>query len=787
MPPVVATTAPSKEALCIVIDVSHSVTAQGLAAMKQVAGDFIVQKMLFSPSDEIGLIFAGTDGARNRLNAASPSHFRNVTVMRPVMRPTGDYLRDVEAAGREGGPIDMFEAILCAADLITEATADKKYKRRILLMSSIADPVKNKGALGDVQQGLAAKGISLTVAGVDFTVSDSQDWSTLTTTKQQNERVIAIVCHQLGEDSFVFSIEDAMAALANLRKRNVSERTSSRTILTIGDVKIAVYIYTKTLQARIPTLKKGSTAASSAASASTADAGVRIDRRYFVAATMEEVEPAERIKVLKYGRSVVPCAACDEEQMKFVSDRGLDCLGFVNISDIPPHILTGGCKAVGPAIGDGEGAAALAAFVQGMVHANKAMLCRYVRCANAAPVVCACFPSAKAERHILYMVPLPFAEDFRRYLLPDYANVSLSPAEEGAIDAMVSAMALSETDMPRLSKIHNPSLQQYYAWVGARYLRSQSLASAEGVHQSHVAPEKVIGTPLPQMPAAVLEGATRWGEEGNALHDKIASSAAARALVARAFPFTAPSAANAPGKADKAFWFGQQGAVATASASASASGGGDGYEPPTSRGRRSEGGGPSASSASAAGSASENYLSTQATALSSAATQQQQHHQQQAPQHTGRAAAAISTANPVESFLAMVGNKSLDLVDEAIFRMGELVLTLLRLSIGAQFFTKCEDCVRALRRVCVDEDEPAAYFAFLQRLVLMTKGGAHDAFWTQSIVAAGLGPITAEESPASTVTPQEALRFLTEGIRAPAPPVLDEEAGGADDLLDLLE
>eukprot|EP00742_Colponemidia_sp_Colp-10_P017007 GILJ01019534.1.p1 GENE.GILJ01019534.1~~GILJ01019534.1.p1 ORF type:complete len:441 (+),score=59.08 GILJ01019534.1:75-1325(+) len=416
-----------------------------------------------------------------------------------------------------------------------------------------------------------------------------------------------------------------------------------------------------------------------------------------------------------------------------------------------------------------------------MVHLNKAMLVRFVRCANASPTVCACIPSSKPERHILYMVSLPYAGDFRKYQLPDCSEVSLSASENKSISDMVTSMMVVGADEPKLNKIYNPSLQQYYTWVRARFLQGR----CGGPAASGKAPPSVIGQPLPLMPDAVKESATCWGEPGNVLHDKHKAARGFLEKVAKDFPFTPPVVPNAPGAGAKNFWFKNANGAMEQVGIRAVSG-----EPSSSRGARTE---VSTSASAAPMSESDHYFSA------SGGTQQSEgqpstpgpggHHANGPAFGVGgeRAVAAISTSNPVESFLAMISNKQIDQVDEAIFRMGELVLTLLKLSIGPQFYSKCELCIRALRKVCVEEDESPAYFAFLQKVMLMTKGGPQDQFWTQHVVAAALGPITVAESPSSVITVAEANQFMTNGIKAPAPPQIDDEMVGVDEILDQLE
>ena len=252
--------APTKEAIAVILDVSKAMGSDNLRRGRAVCENLLEQKLVFAPRDEVGLIFGGSTVTRNRLHLASPGRYEPVFVASPLGVPTLDYFKPLDGLTNEDGSFDMLDAIIVANDLIFERTGDKKYNRRIFLVSSVATTVRRKDDLGRVIESLKAKGVSLVVIGIDFEVrsaesraADSDDWDSLSA-KQQNERVLDYMCSQLGDTSMVIPVTDALDALSALRKRSVSQRAMSRCILSIGDIAIPVHIFTKTMVANRPTI-----------------------------------------------------------------------------------------------------------------------------------------------------------------------------------------------------------------------------------------------------------------------------------------------------------------------------------------------------------------------------------------------------------------------------------------------------------------------------------------------------------------------------------------------------
>jgi len=136
---------------------------------------------------------------------------------------------------------------------------------------------------------------------------------------------------------------------------------------------------------------------------------------------------------------------------------------------------------------------------------------------------------------------------------------------------------------------------------------------------------------------------------------------------------------------------------------------------------------------------------------------------------------AVGSVAPVKDFEAMLSRRDIDLVGKAIEQMVGRIRQLVFDSIGDQYFPKALECILALRRGCVQEDEPQAFNDLLLRLRRETEGRSRDAFW-QMVAGVRVAPIHTGESLYSVVTKEESEQFYEARPAAAAPALLISEA-----------
>lgn len=98
-----------------------------------------------------------------------------------------------------------------------------------------------------------------------------------------------------------------------------------------GVVSIPVWTYGKTAEAKLPTMKK-----QSAAATPDGNGDVGVDRQYRSAADLtKEVPPDDRVKSYRYGKELFPVNPRDEALMGYESERQLAVLCFTAAARIP--------------------------------------------------------------------------------------------------------------------------------------------------------------------------------------------------------------------------------------------------------------------------------------------------------------------------------------------------------------------------------------------------------------------------------------------------------------------
>jgi ATP-dependent DNA helicase 2 subunit 2 len=259
-----------------------------------------------------------------------------------------------------------------------------------------------------------------------------------------------------------------------------------------GVVRIPVYTYAHTAEAKLPTLKKmtakkaeAELAAEARGDAGAAGAGdgedeaeadgaagsgsVMFERRYFRADTEEkkEVGPEELAKAFAFGKEKFVVDPTDEELLKLPTERHLSLLAFTSCASIPRYALIGSADVVVPPPNNPVATNALSAMARALAEMKEVAFVRYVKRANGAPAVGILLPALKdlppetagsvptydpfivrpspLDIDCLYFVPLPFNEDIRKYTFRNFASeAKYTPNEEqlAAVDNLMDAMDL---------------------------------------------------------------------------------------------------------------------------------------------------------------------------------------------------------------------------------------------------------------------------------------------------------------------------------------------------------
>ncbi|XP_075862038.1 X-ray repair cross-complementing protein 5 [Microcebus murinus] len=127
---------------------------------KKVMTMFIQRQVFAESKDEIALVLFGTDGTDNAL--AAGDQYQNITVHRHLMLPDFDLLEDIESKIQPGSQqADFLDALIVCMDVIQRETVGKKFERRhIEVFTDLSSPF-SKDQLDIIIHNLKKSGISL--------------------------------------------------------------------------------------------------------------------------------------------------------------------------------------------------------------------------------------------------------------------------------------------------------------------------------------------------------------------------------------------------------------------------------------------------------------------------------------------------------------------------------------------------------------------------------------------------------------------------------------------------
>ncbi|XP_044526676.1 X-ray repair cross-complementing protein 5 [Gracilinanus agilis] len=144
---------------------------------------------------------------------------------------------------------------------------------------------------------------------------------------------------------------------------------------------------------------------------------------------------------------------------------------------------------------------------------------------------------------------------------------------------------------------------------------------------------------------------------------------------------------------------------------------------------------------------------------------------------------SVGSVNPAENFRVLVRRKNANFKEvscQLVHHINQFLETK-----GLQYYMKSLDCIRVFREEAIQLSEEQNFNNFLQTLREKVEDKALNDFW-EIIVQDGISLITKDEAPGSSVTAEEAKKFLAPKEKPAAVLDIAEEGGDVDDLLDMM-
>ncbi|XP_029460979.1 X-ray repair cross-complementing protein 5 [Rhinatrema bivittatum] len=144
---------------------------------------------------------------------------------------------------------------------------------------------------------------------------------------------------------------------------------------------------------------------------------------------------------------------------------------------------------------------------------------------------------------------------------------------------------------------------------------------------------------------------------------------------------------------------------------------------------------------------------------------------------------SVGSVNPEENYRVLVRQKNANIKEvsqQLIDRIYECLETK-----GLQYYMKSIKCIGAFRQEAIRLSNEQQFNSFLKTLKEKVEDRGLTEFW-DIVVQDSLSLITSDEAPGSSVTSEEAKRFLAPKEKAAETTSVAEEPGDVDDLLDMM-
>ena len=745
----------------IVVDVSpamgSTVGSNGhshLSSARTVLDMFLKTKMLHRKKDVVGIIEVG----RGRGGLSE--------IQSEIGAPSLELLRSVPSIVPSTTEGDVLDGIGAALGMIDAFCGKRKWQKRVMVITNGLSGMDSSRVSSLVME-FQGVGASLSLIGIGFDEFDQEEMDAPGFEEAQagrtdkdprllvNEAEFRDLCACI--DATVVNLKTALASMSSFRSKSVEQRPWYTGTLDIGSVAIAVHGYTKTSEVRLPSATKVSIPAREVGGEDVTGKVLRQLSYHRKDDDRTELSKEDICKGFRYGKSIVPFSAIDEDALKYKAPKALKALGFTSAKHIERHHYMKNITCFAPMPNSPESATALHALIHALYETDNVIIVRYVGRNNQKPCLGVCWPSVDDEGLCLYYSDLPFMEDVRHYPFAPLATTEDTIPSKNQLDAaaaLIDALDLMNAQVdedgepcealdPELT--FNPVLQYFYQVLQHR-----------AIH-----PEDTALPPInPAITAMITPDPNLFAQAQPALKafaDALPLVKVQNTLKRRRF--YAEAEGNSGGTNDD-FLAGPSAAVPNGASSSSSS---------------------SSSSTAASGLLGEGPLSkrqklgpNQDVSVDSLSAKQ---------------TSKITTVDPVADFEAMCGRRDVDLVDQAIAEMTSVILNLVDNSFRDSYFDKALKCVIALRAMCISQEEIAPFNTFLPDLKTRYQSSATKAPFWKMLVDAGITLISSSESPDSSVSPAEAAAFISEqeapAEAAPPPPAPAEDDD--DDLFGMLE
>ncbi|XP_057869345.2 ATP-dependent DNA helicase 2 subunit KU80 isoform X2 [Cryptomeria japonica] len=470
-----------QESLVLLLDISPSMHNH-LQDVARTVSILVKRKIFFNKSDELGLVLFGSEEANNDLQK-EVGGYESVAVKRPIRVVEEDLLEYLSELPRGRAQGDFLDALVVGMDLLIKkhgaGMKGNKVNKRLYLITGARSLIKDpdEGTKEDqvdvIANQMKEHGMKLDVVVLQQRISG------LASSNIFHENVSLLKRFSKRAQAEVLIVESPVSLLSAVKARNISPVTLFRGDLELTPmIRVKVWVYKKTIQERVPTLKKYSEKAPP--NDSFASREVKMDFEYKSREDPDKtIPPEQRIKGFRYGPQVVPISTMEEDTLRFKPEKGLKLLCFTDTSNVPRHYYLKDTNIIVPEPGNTMAILAVSAVARAMEDTKKVAIVRCIwRQGQKQAVLGLLTPNLSSSENVadsFYLNVIPFAEDIREFPFASFNDFPPSQqpndSQQEAADNFVRMFDLAppgreEILQPELTL--NPVLERFYSSLDAK-------------------------------------------------------------------------------------------------------------------------------------------------------------------------------------------------------------------------------------------------------------------------------------------------------------------------------
>ncbi|XP_050237337.1 ATP-dependent DNA helicase 2 subunit KU80 [Mercurialis annua] len=462
----------NRESLILLLDVGPSMHYV-LPAVERFCSMLVQKKLNYNKTDEVAIVLFGTEETDNELTI-EVGGYEHIVVLRKMKVVDGDIVDALQNLPRGTVTGDYLDAIVVGMDMmIKKYQKTNKGKKRLCLITDAQNPIKDpyEGSKEDqvstIATQMAAHGVKMETIVVRARWSNDTDQKFV----NENDRLLHLFSEKISAKTVY--VESPISLLGAVRTRRTTPVTIFRGDLEISpQLNIKVWVYKKTSEEKLPTLKKYSDKAPPTDKYATHE--IKVDYEYKSTDDPNKVVPPDqRIKGFRYGPQVIPISSDELEAVKFKPEKSVKLLGFTDASNILRQYYMKDVNVFIPEPGNMRATVAVSALARAMKETSKVAIVRCVWKQGQRSVVVGVLTPNLSEKDKIpdsfFFNVLPFAEDVREFQFPSFSNFPApwqpSEQQQAAADELVMALDLAppgKEEILRPEFTPNPILERFY-------------------------------------------------------------------------------------------------------------------------------------------------------------------------------------------------------------------------------------------------------------------------------------------------------------------------------------